>query len=184
MLAILLSVPFLALAQDSPGVSGDLHQPIELAGIQVTGTRLPPESVIKISGLKVGQMINDDLLKQASDKITSTGLVKGLDYGYNVVPGKPGVYLSLRVFDEHPLLPAHIFPEADAEPIWNCLQSADPIFARELPNTEKAIRFYSINMARCIRNSGDTKERVAATVACDGTGKSIAIDFHVAPPGR
>ncbi len=179
LLALFLSVPFLAIGQSRPGDAEDHHKPVRLERVDVTGTRLPPESIIKIAGLKTGQMINDDLLKQASDKITSTGLVKGLDYGYNIVPGKSGVYLTLKVFDEGPLLPARILPAEDAEPIWSCLQSADPIFAREMPNTEKAIRFYSINIARCIGNSAAAKDRVAATVACDGTGKSIAIDFHV-----
>jgi len=177
-LSILLALPFLAGGQNA-GTAEDHHKPVQLAAIEVTGTRLPSESVIKISGLKVGQMINDDILKQASDKITSTGLVKGLDYGYNVVPGKSGVYLSLKVFDEGPLLPARILPAENAEPIWTCLQSADPIFTRDMPNTEKAIHFYSINIARCLGNSGG--ERIAATVACDGTGKSIGIDFHVKP---
>jgi hypothetical protein len=179
-LSILLALPLLARGQTA-GTAEDRHKPAQLAGIEVTGTRLPFESIIKISGLKVGQTINDDILKQASDKITSTGLVKGLDYGYNLVPGKAGVYLSLKVFDEEPLLPARILPAESAELIWTCLQSADPIFTREMPNTEKAIHFYSINIARCMGNSGAAGERVAATVACDGTGKSIGIDFHVKP---
>jgi hypothetical protein len=154
-----------------------------LEGLQVTGTRLPVESVIRISGLKVGEMINDETLKQASDKLTSTGLIKGLDYGYNLVPQTNGVYLMLNVFDEGPLLPAEILPAEEAEPVWHCLQAADPIFTKEMPNTEKAIHFYSINMARCLQNSESARERISATVACDGTGKSIAINFHVRPTG-
>jgi hypothetical protein len=162
-----------------PAIPADHHKPVQLQGIEVTGTRLPADSIIKISGLKVGEMINDDVLKQASDKLTSTGLIKGIDYGYDIVQGKPGVYLSIKVFDEEPLLPAHIMPADYAPPIWRCLESADPIFTREIPNTEKAIRFYSLNIARCIENGGAAKDRVSATVACDGTGKSIAVDFHV-----
>ena len=152
---------------------------MELLGISVAGTHLPAESILKISSLKVGQTINDDTLKQVSDKITSTGLVKGLDYGYDIKPGKSGVYLSLNVFDEGPLLPARILPVEQAPAIWACLQSADPIFMQEIPNTEKAIHFYSINIARCLGNTGSSQDRVSATVACDGSGKSIAIDFHV-----
>src|SRR5581483_1106869 len=180
--AIFLSLAFIIWAQSRPGTPEDRHKPVQLAGIDVMGTRLPPQSIIKVSGLKVGQTIDDEVLKQASDKITSTGLVKGLDYGYNIMPGKPGVYLTLKVFDEGPLLPARILPEEQAQPIWSCLESSDPIFSREMPNTENAIHFYSINIARCLGNAGATDERVAATVACDGSGKSIGIDFHIAPP--
>ena len=177
-LAILFSLPPLGLAQTQPAApSLDHHQPRRLDAIQVSGTRLSSESIIRISGLKIGQIIDEATLKEASDRITATGLVKGIDYSYNVARGQQGVLLTLNVFDEGPLLPANILPENEAAGIWACLQSADPIFTREMPNTEKAIHFYSINIARCLNNSG--RERVSATVACDGTGKSIAINFHV-----
>jgi hypothetical protein len=177
--AVVFSVllPVLGSAQSRPAL--DHHEPMRLQGIQVTGTRLPAESIIRISGLKVGEMITDEHLKQATDKITSTGLVKGLDYEFNINPDKSGVQLALHVFDEGPLLPVRIEPLEIATQVWSCLQTADPVFTAEMPNTEKAIHFYSVNMARCLGNSETARERVSATVACDGTGKSIAIDFHL-----
>ena len=177
-----LFLPVLGFSQSAPPVL-DHHEPMQLAGIQVSDTRLPAESIIRISGLKVGQTINDANLREASDKITSTGLVKGLDYEFNSAPGKSGVFLSIKIFEEGPLLPARIMPSEAAEPIWACLRSADPIFTPEMPNTEKAIHFYSVNIARCLQNEGAARDRVSATVACDGTGKSIAIDFHVPRSG-
>src|SRR5579875_2814633 len=177
-IAVAFFSPLLSFAQTGPKLDGP-HQPMRLEQIHVTGSRLPAESIVRISGLRIGQMIDDDLLHKVSEKITSTGLVKGIDYEFNETPGKSGVDLAIKLFDEGPLLPAHIAPPEQAETIWSCLQSADPIFTREMPNTEKAIHFYSINIARCIGNEGVAHERVSATVACDGTGKSIAIDFHV-----
>lgn len=180
VLFILFSLCLLAPAQERPATAEDLHKLVQLEGIEVTGTRLPPNSVIRISGLKVGQMVNDDVLKQASDKVTSTGLVKSIDYSYGITPGKPGVSLTLKVTDEGPLLPAHILPEQDSQPIWACLQSADPIFTRDMPNTDNAIHFYALNIARCIGTPRRTAaDPVPATVACDGTGKSIAINFRL-----
>jgi len=177
---MVFSLCFLARAQERPATSEDLHKLVELQGIEVTGTRLPPNSVIRISGLKIGQMVNDDALKQASDKVTSTGLVKSVDYSYSITPGKPGVSLTLKVTDEGPLLPARILPEEDSQPIWACLQSSDPIFSRDMPNTENAIHFYAINIARCIGSPrGTVRDPVPATVACDGDGKSIAINFRL-----
>ncbi len=173
---LFLTVPAFSQA---PATPQDHHKLVRLEGIEVAGTRFPQESIIKISGLKIGQMINDETLKEASGRLTSTGLIKGIDYGYNIVPGRPGVLLSMKVFDEGPLLPVRILPESAAEPIWNCLRSADPIFTAEMPNTERAIHFYSVNIARCVEKSGAPKARVSAVVACDGTGKSISIDFHV-----
>lgn len=175
-----LSAPLIGWAQDN--LDGG-HQPMRLEQVHVVGSRLPAESIIRISGLRTGQMIDDAVLKQVSDKITSTGLVKGIDYEFNALPGKQGIDLAIKVFDEAPLLPARIMPAEQAQPIWSCLQTADPIFSPEMPNTEKAIHFYSINIARCLGNEGEAHERVSATVACDGTGKSIAIDFHVRQAG-
>ena len=176
-------IPVLSAAQNRPTL--DHHEPRRLDVIEVTGTRLPSESIIRVSGLKVGETITDETLKRATDKITSTGLVKGIDYGFNIAPGKQGVSLSMHVFDEGPLLPVRIEPADVATNVWSCLQSADPIFRAEMPNTEKAIHFYSVNMARCLGMPGAGRERVSATVACDGSGKSIAIDFHLrAEPAR
>jgi hypothetical protein len=182
---VLLSfaLPVLVWAQKPQTPAFDHHEPMPLSGVQVSGTRLPAESIIRISGLKVGDVITDERLKEATDKITSTGLVKGIDYGFDMNPGKPGVFLSIHVFDEEPLLPVRIEPADIATQVWSCLESADPIFKPEMPNTEKAIHFYSVNMARCLGNSGAERERVSATVACDGSGKSIAIDFHLRPAG-
>ena len=177
--ALLISVlaPVLSLAQNRPAL--DHHEPMQLQAIQVSGTRLPPQSIVRVSGLKVGETITDKDLKEATDKITSTGLVKGVDYEVDVPPGKAGVSLSIHVFDEGPLLPVRIEPADVATGVWSCLQTADPIFTAQMPNTEKAIHFYSVNMARCLGNAGAERERVSATVACDGSGKSIAIDFHL-----
>ena len=178
-IVISLLVPFLGFAQNRPAL--DHHEPMQLQAIQVSGTRLPPQSIIRVSGLKVGETITDATLKEATDKITSTGLVKGVDYEFNVPPGKSAVSLSINVFDEGPLLPVRIEPAGIATQVWSCLESADPIFKAEMPNTEKAIHFYSVNMARCLGSAGAERERVSATVACDGSGKSIAIDFHLRP---
>lgn len=176
-MALSVLLPTVGFAQSRPTL--DRHEPMRLDAIEVTGTRLPPPSVIRVSGLKVGETITDENLKQATDKITSTGLVKGIDYAFNPGNGKQGVSLSLHVFDEGPLLPVRIEPLDIATQVWSCLQTADPIFTAEMPNTEKAIHFYSVNMARCLGDSGAERERVSATVACDGSGKSIAIDFHL-----
>lgn len=178
-LVIMCASPLISFAQLDRG-----HRPMQLEQIHVSGTRLPAQSIVRISGLKIGQMVDDDVLHQVSDKITSTGLVKGIDYEFNTTPGARGVDLAIKVFDEQPLLPARIVPAEQSETIWSCLQSADPIFSREMPNTEKAIHFYSINIARCAGNEGLSHERISATVACDGSGKSIAIDFHVKPQAQ
>jgi hypothetical protein len=94
---------------------------------------LPADSAIRLSGLAVGQDVKDLIVNGASHKITSTGLVKTVDYGYQLYPDKPGVVLTLALEDERPFFPAVIKPENEAERLRSCLESADPLFTRELP---------------------------------------------------
>lgn len=158
----------------------DRNKLVELAGIEVTGSRLPAESVIRLSGLKVGQMVNYDILTKACDRITSTGLVSTVDYAYNVKPGTPGVVVSFKLWDEQSLLPVTIYPEANAELLWGCLQAADPIFTREMPNTKAAIRFYTANIDTCLQNGSKNNNFFASpTTACDIKGKAERIVFNI-----
>ncbi len=183
-IALLLLVVRFSLAQSSPPADAanqqiDRHKLVQLAGFEMKGSRFPPSSIIRLSGLKVGQMVNYDILSEACNRITSTGLVSTIDYAYNVEPGRPGVMVSFKLWDELPLLPASIYPQEDEDRIWGCLQSADPIFTRELPNTKAALHFYSANIDQCLHNAGQPNEYTSATVACDAKGKAAAIVFNI-----
>jgi hypothetical protein len=165
---------------DGVGQAEDHHKLIELLGVEWTGTRLPTPSLMRLSGLKVGQKVNYDILNEVCSKITSTGLVSAVNYAYNVQPGKPGVMVSFKLSDELPLLPASILPAANEELLWGCLQTADPIFARELPNTGNAMRFYAANIDRCLEMGSHNQEfHTKPTVACDVKGKAAKIVFNI-----
>ncbi len=172
-----------ALAQGPPASDSnkdvDPHKMYQLAGFEVNGTRLPTNSVIRLSGLKVGQMINYDLVNQACHRITSTGLASLVDYAYILQPTKAAVVLSLKVTDELPLLPSKVYPPEDADRIWACLQSADPIFTQELPNTRNALGFYSTNINRCLENAGRPDTYARSSVVCDRLGKAAEIIFDI-----
>jgi len=157
----------------------DPHKLVELGGFEVNGTRLPAASIIRLSGLKVGQKVNYDIINEACHRITSTGLASLVDYAYNLEPGKPGVVLSFTVTDEMPLLPAKIYPPEDSDQIWACLQAADPIFTRELPNTRNALGFYSTNINRCLENAGARQDYARSSVVCDRLGKAAEIVFSI-----
>ena len=173
----------LAIAQNAASSGSnqevDPHKLVEIGGIEVNGTRLPKESIIRISELKVGQKANYDIINEACHRLTSTGLISMVDYAYNLVPGKPGVVLSLTVSDELPLLPARIYPRENEEAIWQCLQSADPIFAREMPNTRSALTFYAKNIDRCLDNAGIRNAYTHPTTVCDRQGKATVVVFDI-----
>ena len=176
VLSLSLSPPL--RAQDAP-TDADREKLVQLQGIDVKGTRLPAQSIIRLSGLKVGQQVNYSIINEACHKITSTGLVKLIDYTYDMYPGKPGILLSLKLVDELPLFPAKITPAADADRLWQCLQSADPIFMREMPRTEKALSFYEANIDRCLKNQGLTNQYTSSTVSCDAQGNASEVIFRI-----
>jgi hypothetical protein len=192
-IALLVAIAFSPLArpQSSPAVDAnkkevDPHKLVELGGIEVNGSRLPASSIIRLSNLKVGQKVNYDIINEACHRITSTGLVALVDYAYNLEPGKPGVVLSFTVTDEMPLLPAKIYPPEDEDQIWRCLQSADPIFTREMPNTRNALGFYATNINRCLENVGARQDYARPSVVCDRVGRAAEIVFSIrekAAPG-
>lgn len=166
-------------AQNEPATADNKLVPLN--GVDVKGTRIPAASIIRLSGLKVGQQVNHSIINEACRKITATGLVKSIDYAYDVAPGSPGVVLSFTVVDELPLLPTRIVPPEDADKIWGCLQGADPIFTRELPNTKNAIEFYTANIEKCIAEHGQHDAYVKSTVGCEPSGKAIEIIFDIMP---
>ncbi len=124
-------------------------------------------------------MVNFTMMNEACHRITSTGLVKLIDYAYDAYPGKPGVTLTFTIIDEAPLLPVHIFPQEDEDAVWTCLQAADPIFTREMPNTIDALNFYKVNINRCLVNAGRSDEQARRRVACDITGHPAQIVFNI-----
>jgi hypothetical protein len=184
VLLAIVSFPPIARPQNSSALDPnkkevDPHKLVELGGIEVSGSRLPTSSIIRLSALKVGQKVNYDIINEACHRITSTGLVSLVDYGYTLQPGKPGIVLSLKVSDELPLLPAKIYPAEDEDQIWGCLQSADPIFTRELPNTRNALGFYKTNIDRCLQEAGLRNIYARPSVVCDRVGKAAEIVFSI-----
>jgi hypothetical protein len=70
---------------------------VSLNKIEIQGSRLSEAGVIQLSGLAVGQQVNDLVVNNACHKITASGWVKKVDYGYDVYPDKPGVSLVLTL---------------------------------------------------------------------------------------
>ncbi len=152
---------------------------VTLEKIEIHGSRFPEGALLHLSGLAVGEQVNDLIVTTACHKITSTGLVKSVDYAYDVYPDKPGVALILTLVDEKVTLPAKITPATDEERIWRALQAAEPLLTRELPRTEKALGFYSAHIERVLKSLGRDNEYVAPSVTGDANGAPTGIIFAI-----
>jgi len=152
---------------------------LELEQIHVSGTRIPADSIIGLSGLQVHAKVNERDVVSACHKITATGLFKTVDYAYDAYPDRPGVTLNLAVADEGPLIPASIIPASDDAAIWAGLETANPIFTRSLPPTEKAIAFYEKAIENYLHANGRPDEYARATVKGDAQGHPAAVVFEI-----
>ena len=154
---------------------------VKVAGIEIGGTHLPTQSIVRLLGLTIGQMVNSDTLDTACDRVSRTGLVAGINYSYRPQPDNSGVTVVFRFWDEKPLLPSSVFPPQNETAVWSCLQAADPIFLKELPNTKNALRFYVENINKCISETSDRPLHAEAKVICDAASKPARIEFRIEP---
>ena len=150
---------------------------VKIQSIRVQGSRLPAASVIKLLDLKIGQEANEKTVRAALQRATLSGLFKSIDFNYESEPGSKEVELILDVHDEKPLLPAAIHvPKLDQEGVWQWLASIDPLFTRELPQTDGAIRLYSNYIMKFLKSKG-RDEFILGQVLGDAAGKPASIEF-------
>lgn len=152
--------------------------------LTVQGTRFTAHSIQILTDLRPGVQIDEVAVRQAIARMLESGLIRSVDYNYESLADPHRVVLELTVVDETPLLPASIeIPGVDPEPVWQYLESVDPLFTRELPRTQKALRFY----IRAITDYLRTNKRQVSLVPIvtgDDSGHPSGIVFAPPQPRR
>lgn len=125
--------------------AGDAQKLVTIRRIFVEGTRLPALSVIRLAGIQAGDQVNFLKLNGALQKVTKSGLISNIDFEYESLPDKETeVVLHMKCTDVAPTAKATIaIPQVDENDVWAWLGQVDPLFTRDMPPTELAIRFYS-----------------------------------------
>jgi hypothetical protein len=140
---ILFTAAGLVYAQQTAPRPSASEELVTIEKITVHGTRFAEHSIEVLTGLSRGSEINEAAVRKAIGRMLESGLIKSVDYNYESLEDPKAVALDLNITDELPLLPATIeIPGVDAEAVWEYMQSVDPLFTRELPRTQKALRFY------------------------------------------
>lgn len=155
--------------------AGDAKKLVTIKRIVVEGTRLPSLSVIGLAQVKAGDQVNFASLYASVQKVTKTGLISNVSFEYESLPDKEtDVILHLNCTDIKPSAKASIqVPKVNEEEVWTWLSQVDPLFTRELPPTEAAIRLYSRYIEKYMESHGtpDFRERFAiVTEASSSTG--------------
>ncbi|MDP9112837.1 MAG: hypothetical protein M3O20_04055 [Acidobacteriota bacterium] len=175
LFALLASVLF---AQSSPPPSREV---VTIDKLTVQGTRFAPHSIQLLTGLRPGVQIDELAVRQAIARMLESGLIRSVDYNYESLADPHRVILELTVVDETPLLPASIeIPGVDPEAVWQYLASIDPLFTRELPRTEKALRFYVRAITDYLRTN-KRQELLVPIVTGDDSGHPSGVVFAPAP---
>jgi hypothetical protein len=138
------------------GTAGDAQRLVTIRRIIVEGTRLPTLSVIRLAEIKAGDEVNFSKLQSALKKATLTGLISNIDFEYESLPDKEtDVILHLKCTDVKPSAKASIqIPKVNEDDVWSWLMQVDPLFTRDMPPTEAAIRLYSRGISKYMKSHG------------------------------
>jgi len=161
LLFILISAFFTSASgqQATEGTTGDAQKLVTIQSIVVEGTRLPAPSVIRLAQIKTGDKVNFVKLHGAMQKVTQSGLISNIDFEYESLADKEtDVVLHMKCTDVKPAAKASIqIPNVDEGDVWNWLTQVDPLFTRDMPPTEAAIRLYSDWIGKYMESHGDPK---------------------------
>jgi hypothetical protein len=160
--------------QPTQGTAGDAEKLVTIQQIVVEGTRLPQPSVIRLAQIKAGDQVNFLKLHAAMRKVTQSGLISNIDFEYESLPDKETeVVLHLKCTDVRPTAKASIeIPQVNEDDVWTWLGQVDPLFTRELPPNEAAIRLYSLWIEKYMESHGNPKFAEAFAVVADAANAS------------
>jgi Surface antigen variable number repeat len=184
--ALVAGTIFGAIAAGQSGAGDQFVPPsqqiVTIEKLNVKGTRFPARSIQILTGLREGDQIDEAAVRKAIERMLESGLIRSVNYNYESLEDTSKVALELDVIDETPLYPASIeIPGVDPEPVWQYLESVDPLFTRELPRTQKALRFYAHAISDYLRTN-KRRDVLAPIVKGDAEGRPTGIVF--APPRR
>jgi hypothetical protein len=163
-----------SIAQTAPADADEL---VKIERFKIEGSRFEESSVRMLTGLRIGQEINEAILRKAIERMTDSGLVKSVDYSYESASSPTSVLLELTIADETPLLPASIqLPGVEAENVWAYLKGIDPLFTRELPRTQKALAFYIRYIERYLFTL-KRQDKIATVITANDAGEANGVVF-------
>jgi hypothetical protein len=164
-----------ALGQDAKeATAGDAQKLVTIRRIFVEGTRLPTLSVIRLAEIKVGDQVNFLKLHGALQKVTKSGLISNIDFEYESLPDiETEVVLHMKCTDVAPVAKATIaIPQVNENDVWAWLGQVDPLFTRDMPPTEAAIKLYSYWIGKYMEAHGAPDFQKAFAIVADASSST------------
>ena len=182
LISTLTLLYFCAAAQETDAGK----QKVRVQAIRVTGSRIGKESMMHLTGLHSGQVLDEATLRAALQNANASGLFTGISYNYESLPDSTDVNLELVVQDQLPLVPAVVkIPGVHAEDVWAYLTKTDALFTRDLPPTVNAIRLYERYINKYLQNIGRTDITVSGSVTGSQPPSNVTFEaVKLRSPGR
>lgn len=150
---------------------------VTIQSVRVKGSRFSAPTLAHLTGLAAGQIVDEAKVREAIGNAMASGLFTNIAYDYESQPDSTDVVVELTVTDQLPLLPVTItVPGVNAEAIWKYLTDFDPLFAREMPPTVKAIQLYARYINKYLDGIGRTDIRASGNVT--GTDTPTGVVFE------
>src|SRR5258708_32442726 len=113
--------------------------PIE--SVVIEGSQMQRETVLEITGLRLGTPVNKAAIEQGCAKLRDSGIFEDINYRYGPGP-KHGYIVTLTLADQSGLIESVIdIPGADEDEIWRWLSSKYPAFNHKVPGDGSAQPF-------------------------------------------
>ena len=68
-----------AVVAPTPAANDDADQLVKIERLKTSGSRFEPSSIQMLTGLRIGQQINETSLRKAIQRMTDSGLVKSVE---------------------------------------------------------------------------------------------------------
>ena len=109
-----------------------------LESIAIEGSALPKETVLEMTGFRVGTPIHQAGIEAGCKKLGESGLFQ--DIGYRYAPGpQHGYVVTITLSDQTKMREASVdIPGVDSDEIWQWLTSKFPPFNRKVPDIPAA----------------------------------------------
>lgn len=175
---LLLSACIVCRAANGQDIAPDsATKKVTIQSVRVKGSRFSAQTLMHLTGLAPGQIVDEAKVREAIGNAMGSGLFTDIAYDYESQPGSTDVVVELTAKDQLPLLPVTIaVPGVDAEAIWKYLTDFDPLFAREMPPTVKAIQLYVRYINKYLDSAGRADIRASGNVT--GAGAPAGVVFE------
>jgi outer membrane translocation and assembly module TamA len=153
---------FLAVAAIVLRISAQSGYPVET--IEFTGAEYPREVLRGAAGLRAPMPFSEAALRDAAQRLQSTGFFRSVQFHYQPAPDKKGYAVRFDLTADKDSLPARIdLPGIDGDAAWDAITAADPLLTRQVPSNDTAQNRYIQAIEAYVAQHGPP-QKIAARV--------------------